>query len=346
MGFVRRLLRRMGRSNRLFPRKLRLTREGKYFVLITLGVGVAAINSGNNLLYLTLGLLLSMITISGILSELSLRNVRVKREFPAHIHAGAGAVVAVTVTNRKRWLASFCLSIEEMFVDKVLTSPAYYLHLKPKETRTVYYTLRFPTRGVYRSEGYRIATRFPFTFFKKSLNVYEDRDFVVYPALISVRSPRMPHSRRREGDRRRQRIGEGDEYYALREYRLGDENNRIHWKASARQRKRMVREYERAASTALTLVVQGGAKPSPADLEHAMSVTASLARRLVTQGIAVGLMLGETHLRPAAGRRQLRQIYETLALFDSDLNAATQPALGVGATIVVDVRPGGTRVAA
>ena len=40
------------------PRKLKFTREGKYFLGITLGVGFAAINTGNNLLYLLLGMLL------------------------------------------------------------------------------------------------------------------------------------------------------------------------------------------------------------------------------------------------------------------------------------------------
>jgi len=56
------------------PRRLKLTREGKYFIGITFGVGFAAINTGNNLLYLLLGMLLSMIVVSGVLSELSLRS--------------------------------------------------------------------------------------------------------------------------------------------------------------------------------------------------------------------------------------------------------------------------------
>ena len=59
-----------------WPRRLKLTREGKYFIFITFGVGVAAINTGNNLLYLLLGMLLSLIIVSGVLSELSLRHKR------------------------------------------------------------------------------------------------------------------------------------------------------------------------------------------------------------------------------------------------------------------------------
>ena len=51
---------RRGPLARLFarwkpPRRLKLTREGKYFIGVTFGVGFAAINTGNNLLYLLLG---------------------------------------------------------------------------------------------------------------------------------------------------------------------------------------------------------------------------------------------------------------------------------------------------
>ena len=64
------------------PRRLKLTREGKYFIGITFGVGFAAINTGNNLLYLLLGMLLSLIVVSGVLSELSLRELTVVRRLP------------------------------------------------------------------------------------------------------------------------------------------------------------------------------------------------------------------------------------------------------------------------
>ncbi len=51
------------------PRRLRITFEGKAFLLITLGVGAAAINTGNNLLYLAFSMNLSLIVVSGFLSE-------------------------------------------------------------------------------------------------------------------------------------------------------------------------------------------------------------------------------------------------------------------------------------
>lgn len=57
------------KKRRRLPRKLKTTREGKALIGITLGIGAGAVNSGNNLLYLILGLLLSLIVVSGVLSE-------------------------------------------------------------------------------------------------------------------------------------------------------------------------------------------------------------------------------------------------------------------------------------
>ena len=73
------------------PRRLKFTREGKFFVGITLGVGFAAINTANNLLYLLLGMLLALIVVSGIMSELSLRDLTVVRRLPLRAQVGPRA---------------------------------------------------------------------------------------------------------------------------------------------------------------------------------------------------------------------------------------------------------------
>ncbi len=70
------------------PRKLKFTREGKFFVGITLGVGFAAINTANNLLYLLLGMLLALIVVSGVMSEISLRDLTVVRRLPQRAQVG------------------------------------------------------------------------------------------------------------------------------------------------------------------------------------------------------------------------------------------------------------------
>ena len=58
-----------------FPRKLSFSREGKVVVLISIGLGFAAVNTGNNLLYMVFGLSLALILISGFLSEYNIRSI-------------------------------------------------------------------------------------------------------------------------------------------------------------------------------------------------------------------------------------------------------------------------------
>ena len=94
---------RWGRLRERFkaPRRLRFTREGKFFVGITFGVGFAAINTANNLLYLLLGMLLALIVVSGVMSELSLRGLTVVRRLPLRAQVGRPHLVEIEVFNRK-----------------------------------------------------------------------------------------------------------------------------------------------------------------------------------------------------------------------------------------------------
>ncbi|MGZ3440098.1 MAG: hypothetical protein ACXVDD_11300, partial [Polyangia bacterium] len=96
------------------PRRLSFTREGKYFVGITIGVGFAAINTGNNLLYLLLGMMLSLIIASGIMSEMSLRNLTVTRQPPTRIHARRPFLMGIGLANGKKKLPSFSIEVEDL----------------------------------------------------------------------------------------------------------------------------------------------------------------------------------------------------------------------------------------
>src|SRR5262249_10068835 len=86
------------------PRTIWPTRDGVWCLLVVMGLGVAAINTGNNLLYLLVSLLLALIIMSGVLSEQSLRRLDLTAMDPEEIYAGRPALFGMTVANRKRWL--------------------------------------------------------------------------------------------------------------------------------------------------------------------------------------------------------------------------------------------------
>ena len=99
------------RPNWKLPRTMKVTGAGQTYVVITFGVGLGALNTGNNLLYLVLGFLLSLIVVSSVLSERCLRHLRVRRLLPDA--ACAGEPFALRYQLRRTSGRSFALQLSE-----------------------------------------------------------------------------------------------------------------------------------------------------------------------------------------------------------------------------------------
>src|SRR5580698_7846173 len=182
------------------PRRLKFTREGKFFVGITLGVGFAAINTGNNLLYLLLGMLLALIVVSGLMSELSLRGLTVVRRLPLRAQVGRAHLVEIEVFNHKRKVPSYAIEVEDLRAGQPADKRCFFLKISPKSAQVAAYR-RTPTkRGRDVHVGFRIATRFPFGLFEKSREVSSDGELVIYPAVDPVRAPAASGGRAPGGD--------------------------------------------------------------------------------------------------------------------------------------------------
>ena len=330
------LWRRLGRSNRLLPRKLKLTREGKWVLLITLGVGFGAVNTGNNLLYLIFGLLLSLITVSGILSELTLRGLEAEVDSPDEIFAKRSTFVRTRLRNTKRRLASFSVEVELAWEDERAASqrPAYFLVLAPGAQAEANLELRMAHRGAHTTWGVRIATRFPFGFFRKSRIFPEARTLTAFPALVPVEPPPMPPGEAGV-ESHAPRAGRGDEYYGLRDMRSGDDLRDIYWKVSARRGQLVVREYEEPVRRHVTLCVPNLATAeryeAMEEVERVLEEAASLAVLLAGSGSNVGLATMDEILEPASGPRHLSSLLHRLAGLPIYVRAPGTPVVMDGA---------------
>jgi len=302
------------------PRQLRFTREGKYFVAITIGIGLAAINTGNNLLYLLLGWLLSMIMASGVLSDLALKNLSIRRRPPGRIFAGRPFLMEISVTNDKRRLASYSIEVEDLVGGRVLDKKCYFLKIPASKSQKTSYRHTFARRGMYSYGGFRVATRFPFALFTKRRQIYAPGEVLVFPAVFDLPPP-APKARQL-GDTMVPKLGRSGEFFGLREYRDGDDRRSIHWRSSARSGRLLVREFEEEAEKRTTLIIDN-ALPEDADhdaeeaLEKAVSLTGSLAMSYLTRGYAVRLIARGKSLPYAAGEAQLTRILKTLALLET-----------------------------
>ena len=223
------------------PRRLKLTREGKYFIFITFGVGVAAINTGNNLLYLLLGMLLSLIIVSGVLSELSLRQLTVTRRLPPRAQVGRPHLVEIEVFNHKDKVPSYAIEVEDLRAGQPADKRCFFLKISPRSAQVAAYRRTPARRGRDHHVGFRVATRFPFGLFEKSREVSADDDLIIYPAVDPVRLPQSEAGDRTGGESALGR-GSGDEIHGLRPMREGDDPRDIYWRKSTVPDQKILRE--------------------------------------------------------------------------------------------------------
>jgi uncharacterized protein (DUF58 family) len=236
------------------PRKLKFTREGKFFVGITLGVGFAAINTGNNLLYLLLGMLLALIIVSGLMSELSLRDLTVVRRLPLRAQVGRPHLVEIEVFNHKGRVPSYAIEVEDLRAGQPADKRCFFLKISPKSAQVAAYRRTPAKRGRDKHVGFRIATRFPFGLFEKSREVPAEGELIIYPAVDPVQLPTMPAGRYSGGDAAFGR-GHGDDYLGLKLLREGEDPRDVHWRKSAAVGQLVARERARDARPDVVLAL-------------------------------------------------------------------------------------------
>jgi uncharacterized protein (DUF58 family) len=88
-----------------------VTKAGMVYVLVTLVIGIAALNTGNNLLYIVVAAMLAAILVSGMVSALVLRGLELDVRLPEHVFAGRPVVGRIGLRNSRRWLPSFSIRV-------------------------------------------------------------------------------------------------------------------------------------------------------------------------------------------------------------------------------------------
>ncbi len=88
-----------------------VTRAGVIYILITVLIGIAAIQSGNNLIYIVVATLLSAILISGIASAVVLRSLALDVHLPEHVFAARPMLARLLLRNASSWLPSFSVRV-------------------------------------------------------------------------------------------------------------------------------------------------------------------------------------------------------------------------------------------
>ncbi len=296
-------------------RSIRLTSEGTRFLLFTLGIGIAAINTGNNLFYLLLAMMLSLIVISGLLSEHSLRRLEFQRHLPDLITANEPTTVTLSVTNRNAHVPSFSLRLLDVVEGSDVDRGLSIHHLPPQRTALLSYSLVATKRGWTRLDGIRAQTLFPFGLFLKRALYPMTSQILVGPPIKPMAVRFVDELVAQGQGQSLPRRGHGTEFHNLRLYQPGDDSRNIHWPSTARTSQLIVRETEAEDQRRLTIVLSTVA-PDHRDMlfERAVTLVASLLWELSQRSYAVRLVVGAADSGFGSGPTHFWAIHRLLAL--------------------------------
>ena len=278
-----------------------------------------AINSGNNLVYLTFTTVLSFFVLSGLLSYFNLRKLEVSLSPPNSIFAKSSTYVIVRIKNYSP-IPKLAVRVETPLFKK------NFEYIREKGEASKKEKISFPKRGQFVLDSFVVRSFFPFAFFERKKEIHNKIDFIVFPAIYPVR---VKIKGSINGENNIQKKGRSSEFFSLREYREGEDIRSIHWKTSARLNKLMTIENEKEVSQKFVLFIDNSnyCYKDADEFEKAVTLVASLAYKLIHQGKDVSLVSEEnflyghsaTHLRNILTFLSLIELKEKLPLVEPAL---------------------------
>ncbi len=272
----------------------KLTREGVVYVSGVFVIALAALNTGNNLLFMILASMLAGIIVSGILSSTVLTGIALKLELPEHIFAEQPVLATLEIENEKLTLPSFSLRVvaapekgakraagAEAHAGEILSRPVYFPYIPKRESARQKVELLFPRRGVYQQNALGITTKFPFGFLQKTRRVDSKMEVVVYPRVAPTEEfyEILPLI---SGEIESFYRGRGHDLYSIRDYVTTDSARYVDWKATAKTGDLKVREFTREDERRVMLVLdpfgaEGSRSANGEKFERAVTLAACLA---------------------------------------------------------------------
>src|SRR2546423_2691250 len=314
-----------------FP--IEVTTGGVIFVVILVIVAFAAWNTGNNLLFMVMSIMLSTVFVSWLAARASLREMNVSARFPDHIFAGEQAEVLVTLRNSKRLLPSFSIFVdmrgtfdrpglnsEKRSAPAKTNALGYFTYVPHQAAAEQSIEQSFPKRGHVLVKGFELSTRFPFGFFRHRRRLSaRDVDIVVYPKPEPI-TDKLNLLPLQSGQTTSLHRGAGQDLLLLRDYQARDDLRHIDWKATARARRLTVREFAAEDERRITVVLDRKLTDDIDEenfrirFENGVTQAASLMKHFIEERAEVRLILGPDVGRFGSGLEHLYACLRRLAL--------------------------------
>jgi uncharacterized protein (DUF58 family) len=292
-----------------------------------------------NLMAINWGLLLALLALA-LLDAVRLKRLpspRVKRQLPGSLALGRWSEVQLTVEH------DFAQPLTVQIFDHVPPGLDFEhlplaVELQPGHNSRIDYRLRPLKRGHFSFAQCEISLPSPLGLWseKRLLNVTDNtRVFPDFAHLYGGQLMAVDNWLSQLGVRQRQRRGLGLEFHQLREFREGDSLRQIDWKATARQRTPIAREYQDERDQQIIFMLDCGRRMRSQDgelshFDHALNACLLLSYVALRQGDAVGFSTFASeqsrYLAPVKGTGQLNVLLNTVYDLSSSQRSADYQA--------------------
>jgi uncharacterized protein (DUF58 family) len=296
---------------------------------------------------------------------------------PARMHVGDDGRVDLSLTNMGARHTPV-LAVTDSFEDGRRAARFLVAPLPPGHSGRGAYRVPTTRRGQFALGPLTVALTDPFGVVRRTWPAGEMDEVIVAPRIHEVvglgnvtGSPLRVVSR---GPTRILPSDVGDEFLTLREYEVGDDLRRVHWRSTAHSDDLMVRQEEAQRRPEITIVLDTRSGPHDvASFELAVEAVASVATAMVRIGRRVDVLATSGLRLATASPRDLVLLMDQLAVIQTEpgdrlggvmegfgnrrpsgalvavtgrVDGATseafrQAASGFGVTILVGTRPGG-----
>jgi uncharacterized protein (DUF58 family) len=309
-------------------------------ILLAIGIVLGALRAldievPSSLHAINWGLLLALLALA-ILDAVRLKRLptpRVQRQMPGSLALGRWGEVRLEIEH------DFAQPLHIQLFDHVPDGLSFEnlplsVELQPGQHSQIGYRLRPLKRGHFTFEHCEINLPSPLGLWsdKRLLNVADStRVYPDFARLYGGQLLAVDNWLSQLGVRQRQRRGLGLEFHQLREFREGDSLRQIDWKATARQRTPIAREYQDERDQQIIFMLDCGRRMRSQDdelahFDHALNACLLLSYIALRQGDAVGLSTFASdrphYLAPVKGTDQLKVLLNTVY----DLNSTQRPA--------------------
>ena len=274
-------------------RRITITREGCYYLFVSLFICGGAVGGEVNLMMLLSGFMIAPVLLHWRILSVSLQGLDLERRLPAYVHAGDPVRVHLVLRNRRRRVGSWCLLVQDR-VRRLssqkdphgsASTQLMFPFTQAGKSSVVSYQWQLNRRGAYRFGPLRLMTRFPFGLLAGSRKAGDTQTLLVCPRTGEMTRKwfQVMEADRVGGQETYHARGsaEGD-YYGLRHWHPGDSRRWIHWRTSARIGRLAVKQFEQQRDRDIAVVLDLHTLPDAGLAEQALvEVAVSMAATIL-----------------------------------------------------------------